>query len=87
MQKIESFKMVIRYLKDREILLTADRQAFWYDKGQITVNSPKARYHLSMDDFIELYQKETFYLYKNQEESIDTQKDEEYYRWKNTNAN
>ncbi|MBQ1878368.1 MAG: hypothetical protein II161_06095 [Erysipelotrichaceae bacterium] len=87
MEKVESFKMVIRYLKDREILMTASRQAVWFDNGQITINSPKARYHLSLDDFIALYEKETFYLYKRQEESIDPLKDEEYYRWKNTNAN
>ena len=58
MEKVESFKMVIRYLKDREILMTASRQAVWFDNGQITINSPKARYHLSLDDFIALYEKE-----------------------------
>jgi len=87
MEKIESFQFVIDYLKQGEIIVNKDRASFHYDNNKISVHNKNAHFLLSLDEFIELYRKDTFYLYTNNQESIDENKDTDYYSWKSKGVN
>lgn len=87
MKKIDNFHQVIQYLNDKEIVLTADRTSFYIKGKHIAVNGKNSHYLLSYEDFKNLYQKETFYVYEPTDETVNTEKDDEYYSWKSKNAN
>ncbi len=87
MEPIESFAMVLRYLKDQEIVLLRNRTSFHLNEGRIVVHDKNARFVLTIEEFTMLYQELQFYLYKPDENGIDSEKDEEYYRWKAKGVN
>lgn len=87
MERIPSFGQVLQYLKDKEIVVTVERTFFYLQEGRIVVKGTNSRYTLSPEDFVSLYNNETFFLYKPLEGSIDLDKDDEYYSWKSKNAN
>jgi len=90
MEKIESFTFAVDYLKQQEVLCSVDNQKLTYYRmkgNMISVNMPNAHYLLSLEQFKELFSRQTFYLYTKYEDSIDLSKDEEYYSWKNKPTN
>ena len=87
MERIPNFGQVVQYLKEKEIVILADRTFFYLQDGRIVVKGLNSRYTLSPEDFVSLYTNETFFLYKPLEGSIDLEKDEDYYTWKSRNAN
>lgn len=86
MEPIMSFEEVIQKLKEYEIVATIQEKVttfYSYRNEKIYCKQANGQYILSVEEFIQLYQKENFYLYRpKQEETISLEKDEEYYRWK-----
>ncbi|MDD6467878.1 MAG: hypothetical protein PUF50_06815 [Erysipelotrichaceae bacterium] len=86
MEPIGSFFEVIEKLKEYEIVATIQDKTptfFRYRNQKVYAKQTNTQFVLSLDEFIQLYQKEEFYLYQpKQEETISLEKDEEYYRWK-----
>ena len=87
MQKIETFAEVIQYLKDREIVMLADRTAMFIKDEHIEVFAANSHYILSFRDFADLYGKSAFYLYQPSFDEIDMEKDAAYYAWKSRGTN
>lgn len=84
MNKVENIKEALALLKDKEILYIQKNEAIFFamPKDKILVKGNDTRYFLTEDEFIELFQKESFLIYENASfESVDHQKDAEYYSW------
>lgn len=81
MEKINSFKEVLLALKDKEILTTKIKDKFVFKKGKIYCYTNGSSFSLDVDDFIDLYKDEVFYIYEEEGASIDEDKDEAYYRY------
>ncbi len=82
MEKIDTFAQVVQYLKDREIVMLADRTAMFIKDGHIEVFAANSHYQLSYKDFADLYKNSVFYLYQPSYDEIDMEKDAAYYTWK-----
>ena len=86
MEAIKSFDEVLVLLKDREIVATKQDGVVTfcsYKDGQIRCKQANGYYVLSLNMFMELFSKQTFYLYEKQnDEGINTEKDVEYYTWR-----
>ena len=87
MEKIDTFLLVLRYLKDQEIVMLKDHTSFHLKDDTVIVHQKNSRFRLTINDFTELYGNHDFYLYKPSENSIDAEKDEEYYAWKSKGVN
>lgn len=81
MEKIDSFTFVIDYLKEGQVLTTVKHDLFVYKKERVYRYFNGSSYSLTLDEFIELYKKETFYVYEDNTSGIDQDKDEAYYRY------
>lgn len=82
-----SFNEALTYLKDGEVILTANHTSFYLKDNTVTVHTPNSRYKLTLNEFAELFAKQELYLYIPDGSSIDPEKDEAYYSWKSRNAN
>lgn len=86
MEAINDFKEALRLLEEREILalLENGEWSFFALQGErVAVQTPNSSYRLCKEDFIDLFGKQTFVLYKpSPQEGISPEKDEEYYRWR-----
>ncbi len=87
MKRINTFAEVIQYLKDQEIVMTADRTAMFIKDNHIEVYANNSHYPLTYADFNALYKNSTFYLYEPSYDDIDMEKDAAYYAWKNKSTN
>lgn len=90
MEPIVSFMEVLQYLKDQEILYSVSKGVitYYYQKENvIAIKNPNSHYKISLDEFKDLFRKETFYLYIPKDEGVNTEKDEEYYAWKSRGTN
>ena len=87
MQRLENFSQVIQYLNDKEIVMLRDHTSFYIKGSRIMVNGLNTSYSLSFEEFRDLFQKETFYVYEPDNDGINSEKDDEYYLWKSMNAN
>ena len=86
MEPIKSFEEVLRLLKEYEIVATKQEGVVTfcsYKNGQVRCKQLNGYYVLSWSMFIELFEKQTFYLYEKQnDEGINVEKDVEYYTWR-----
>lgn len=90
MEPIALFSEVLQYLKDQEIIYSVSKGVitYYYQKGNIiAIKNPNSHYKISLDEFKELFRKETFYLYIPKDEGVNVEKDEEYYAWKSRGTN
>ena len=79
---------VLYLLREHEVLYTFDHQKVTFyqlKEDHILVYGPSVHYFLLLEEFMDLFQKQSFFLYTAslEEKDISLQKDEEYYRWKN----
>ena len=85
MEKIEYFQEVLHLLKDKEIVFIQkgnDAVFFAVQKDKIVAKSTGSTYRLNENEFTELFQNETFYLYETAvQDTVNHEKDEEYYSW------
>ena len=90
MEKISSFAFALDALKQQEVLCSRSSGSLtsYRLKGdRISVSSGNVHYLLSLKEFAELFSRETFYIYDQFQQSIDSEKDDEYYAWKNRSTN
>ena len=80
MQKIKDINEAISYLKQGDILTENGKNNFVFKNNRIYNYNEGTRYSLELEDFVKLFNKNTFYLYEESAE-IDENKDEDYYRY------
>lgn len=85
MEKIKNTQELTDCLKANIIVCTPTPKGLTFIvayKDGVRIQNDRSRYSLSFLDFLDLYQDQTFYIYEdNQEEGVNTEKDEEYYGW------
>ncbi len=81
MKRIETFKEVILYLNDGAILSTFSVREIYLKDKKVHFSFDGNGFVLTMEDFMNLYRNETFYLMEDDEFAIDESKDEDYYRY------
>ena len=86
MVELISFEEVLQKLKEHEIVATKQNGVVTfcsYNDGMVRCKQLHSTYKLPWKMFIELFSKETFYLYEKQnDEGINLKKDIEYYTWR-----
>ena len=80
MQKIDGVKEALAYLREGEIVTTNGRDQFVFKNDKVYRYSDGSHFGLDINDFLDLYKNNDFYLYEEAVE-IDDKKDEEYYRY------
>ena len=80
MEKLNNLNEALEYLKSNAILTSDGNDQFVYHKGKISRYFCGSSFTLSVADFMMLYDKTDFYLYQNNTNEIDEDKDEDYYR-------
>ena len=80
MQKLRDINEAMAYLKEGEILTENGTNRFVLRDDRISCYENGTRFSLELDEFRELYQKNSFYLYEETVQ-IDEDKDEAYYRY------
>lgn len=68
-------------LKDKEVLTTNKKDRYILKKDKIYVYREETSFVLSLEDFRDLYQEKTFFVFKEEGTYIDNDKDEAYYRY------
>lgn len=81
MEKLNSLNEVLLALKDGEILTSNKVDRYILKNKKIYVYNNGTSFVLSLEDFKDLYEKKTFYLFKEEGALIDNDKDEAYYRY------
>ena len=81
MEKLETFTDVLLSLKDKEVLTTNKKDRYILKKGKIYCFMDGTSFVLSLEDFKDLYQEKTFFVFKEEGAYIDNDKDEAYYRY------
>lgn len=82
---IDSIDKAIAYLKNQKILFTnhlSNKTYFVEKKKKILVIGENSKYVLSYEHFKELYNDAKFIIYEENDDTIDTTRDDEYYSWK-----
>lgn len=80
MNKINNILEALEEIKNGEILTSDGTNVFYLKDDKIRIKSNNAYYNLTFEDFIKLYKKVVFTYYKN-DNVIDEDKDEAYYRY------
>ena len=60
-------------------IIKRETSFFKYENNKIFSISNNSSFYISIDDFLELYALNTFYIYDNSNETIDSSRDIEYY--------
>ena len=86
MNQILSFAEVLQYLSIGEVVFIKEDTHFTYFKKldqKIIVKSDNYVVKLSIDEWKDLYQNRSFFLFEDKSEDfIDPEKDKEYYSWR-----
>lgn len=80
MERLENINKVLEELKNGEILTSNGTNLFYLKDNKVRIKDNNSSYYLEIEDFINLYKKTIFTYYKNNE-TIDENKDEAYYRY------
>ena len=80
MQKLNDITEAIGYLREGDIITGNGKDLFILKNDKVYRYNEGTHYGMSIKDFMELYNKNTFYLYEESVE-IDESKDEAYYRY------
>ena len=80
MQKLSDINEALSYLREGDIITGNGKDLFVMKNDRIYRYNEGSCFGLSIKDFVELYNKNTFYLYEESAE-IDETKDEAYYRY------
>ena len=80
MQRLNDINEAIGYLREGDIITGNGKDLFILKNDKIYRYYEGTHYSMSIKDFMELYNKNTFYLYEESVE-IDESKDEAYYRY------
>ena len=78
-EKINTFEEVKYALKSREIITSNGSDTFYLKDGIVTRKFNGSSYSLKVEDFLELYKDVTFYKMPEIQNTVDEEKDIEYY--------
>ncbi len=81
MEKLRSLAEALDYLKNGQLLVNGRKEQFYYKNERIYIRNQGSSYSLNIDEFIQLFKDTVFYIYQDNDISIDDQKDEAYYRY------
>jgi len=81
MEKVETFELALDELKNGAKLTINGNDRFYQSNETITRVENGSKYRMNKDDFIALFNKNTFYYYEDNSIFIDDTKDEDYYRY------
>jgi hypothetical protein len=82
MEPLEDLPAVLQALQDGDAVRIPDGTVFFLKDGCVWARNPSARYRLSPKDFAELFAHQSFTRWHPEKETVDADKDEEYYQWK-----
>lgn len=82
LEVIEDVYIVIKLLKEKKILFLTNKTFFIMKNNKIRVFNTNVSYALKIDEFIDLYKNQKFYVYEENDETYDFLRDDEYYSWK-----
>ena len=80
MRKMRDVSEAFLFLKEGDILTTDGKDQFILKQDRIYRYASGTRFSLPIEEFLQLYQKSSFFLYEETAE-IDETKDEAYYRY------
>ena len=80
MEKLNDINEAISYMRQGDIVTGNGKDIFIIKNDRVVRYSEGTQYSLKIDDFIDLYKKNNFYLYEDSVE-IEEEKDEAYYRY------
>ena len=64
-------------------IIDKKKETFIYKKSLVIVLSENKSLKINEYDFLSLYNKQSFYIEEeNQEDAVDTKRDDEYYSWR-----
>lgn len=79
MEKIQTFEEVKYYLKKYEIVTSDSKDVFYYKDGYVIRKFNGSIFKLKFEEFVDLYSETNFYLLEENQETVDLEKDKEYY--------
>lgn len=79
MEKINSFEETKYYLKHYEIITSNGKDTFYYKDDYIVHKFDGNIIKIKYNDFVDLYKDTVFYLREEEQETVDLNKDIEYY--------
>lgn len=79
MEKIQTFEEVKYYLKNYEIVTSDSKDVFYYKDGYVIRKFNGSIFKLKFEEFVDLYSETNFYLLEENQETVDLEKDKEYY--------
>ena len=79
MRKLESFEEVKLYLKHHEVITSTGNDSFYLRDGFVTHKFSGNIFRIKFEEFCELYRDNVFYIREDEQDSVDSLKDEEYY--------
>lgn len=82
MQEIIEIKEALQLLKDKIVLKDIQSNRFIYKNKRIYIYSSNSSYNLNEEDFLVLFKDGKFIIEDFEEETIDLEKDKEYYSFK-----
>ena len=80
MLKMKDINEALDYLMQGEVLTCSGKDMYIYKNEKIVYYNEGTRFNMNINDFMQLYRKNSFYLYEETAE-IDLDKDEAYYRY------
>ena len=80
MQRLNNINDTLEYLRQGDIVTSNGKDMFILKEDKVYRYDEGTHYGMSIKDFVDLYSKNTFYLYEESVE-IDESKDEAYYRY------
>lgn len=80
MLKMKDINEALDYLMQGEVLTCSGKDMYVYKNEKIVYYNEGTRFNMNINDFMQLYRKNSFYLYEETAE-IDLDKDEAYYRY------
>lgn len=85
MQQIKDLQEAYLCLKEKQLLVSVfgkRKSYFKLSKEAISVRNENLSCYISFADFEDLFSKQSFYLYEDEEEFVSIEKDKEYYAMK-----
>lgn len=83
MKKIETKQELTTYLHEKYVCYTSNSHYLYMLNDLLIVQSKQYRAKLMVDEYLQLFPDQDFYLIEDKPEDINEQKDIEYYRFKN----
>ena len=85
LELIEDINKALSYIENKKVLVSIidnNKTYFMKKNNKLFVLNGNSSFFLNIEQFLDLYKNVKFYVYEDNESTVDYQKDEEYYSWK-----